>query len=223
MSFVRVPFLIDTVEPATREALAKSADEALRLAQEIGYPVVLKVESVEILHKTEAGGIKLNVQTETELLQGYREIMTSVAAHNAGARINGVVVQEMILGGREMIVGMTRDPQFGPVIVVGLGGIFVEVIQDIAMRLAPLTMADAREMIGELKGYAILQGARGGPASDIDALAQILCRFSRLALDIGDQIGEIDINPLRVFEKGKGAVALDCLITRTKHDEDRPA
>ncbi len=206
--------------PTTHEALATSEEEAARLAQKLNYPVVLKVESAEVTHKTEAGGVKLNIQNETELRRGYREILANVAAYDAKAKINGVVVQEMISGGKDVIVGMTRDAQFGPVIVVGLGGIFVEVIHDIAMRVAPLTMSDARDMIGELKGYRILQGVRGEPESDIDALAEVLCRFSRLSIDVADKVAEIDINPLRVFEKGQGAVALDCLMTLRDRRED---
>jgi acyl-CoA synthetase (NDP forming) len=206
--------------PTTHEALATSEEEAARLAQKLNYPVVLKVESAEIMHKTEAGGVRLNIQHETELRRGYREILANVAAYDAKAKINGVVVQEMISGGKDVIVGMTRDAQFGPVIVVGLGGIFVEVIHDIAMRVAPLTMSDARDMIGGLKGYRILQGVRGEPESDIDALAEILCRFSRLSIDVADKVAEIDINPLRVFEKGQGAVALDCLMTLRDRRED---
>jgi acetyltransferase len=208
--------------PTTREALARSDHEALRLASAIGYPVVLKVESPEIMHKTEAGGVKLNIQNETELRQAYDEILAQATSFNSKATINGVVIQEMIRGGKDVIVGMSRDPQFGPVIVVGMGGILVEVIRDVAMRVAPLTMADAREMIGELKGYPILQGIRGEAPSDIEALAEILYRFSRLALDVADEIAEIDINPLRLFEQGKGAIALDCLMTRGKmNNEDR--
>jgi acetate---CoA ligase (ADP-forming) len=206
--------------PTTREGLAQTEDDALRLAQEFNYPVVLKVESSEIAHKTEAGGVKLNIQNETELRQAYREILASAAQYNAEAKVNGVVVQEMIQGGKEVIVGMTRDPQFGPVVAVGFGGIFVEVIQDIAMRAAPLTMSDARDMIGELKGYRILQGVRGEPESDIDALAEVLCRFSRLSMDVAEKVEGIDINPLRVLEKGKGAVALDCAMTLRDRHED---
>jgi acyl-CoA synthetase (NDP forming) len=119
-----------------------------------------------------------------------------------------------------VIVGMTCDPQFGPVIVVGLGGIFVEVIKDVTMRVGNLTKSDALEMIGELKGYRILKGVRGEVESDIDALAALLCRFSRLSTDLADEIAEIDINPLIVFERGKGAVAVDCLMTRRDRGEN---
>jgi acetyltransferase len=209
--------------PTTREAFACSEHEAARLAGAIGYPVVLKIDSPEILHKTEAGGVRVDLQNEADLRRAYSEILANVTAYAPSATINGLLVQEMIRGGREVIVGMKRDPQFGPVVIVGLGGVFVEVLRDFAMRVAPLTTDDAREMIAELKGYRILQGMRGEAASDVDALAEIIQRFSRLALEIGEEIGAIDINPLRVFEKGQGAVALDCLMTRRENDEDRQA
>ena len=200
--------------PVTREALARSEEEAAALAKNIGYPVVLKIESADIAHKTEAGGVKIGIQDEAALRLGYQEILRNAQSHQPNAIIAGVVVQEMIRGGKEMIVGMSRDAQFGPVIVVGIGGIFVEVLQDVAMRVAPLTKGDALDMIGELKGYRLLQGMRGEPASDIDALAEALCRFSRLAMDAPDEIAEIDVNPLVVLEEGRGVVALDCLMTR---------
>ena len=198
----------------TREALARSEEEAVALAKTIRYPVVLKIESAEITHKTEAGAVKINIRDEAELRRCYREVLKNVPSYNTEAVIEGILVQEMITSGKEVIVGMTCDPQFGPVIVVGLGGLFVEVIKDIAMRIAPLTKSDALDMIGELRGYRMLTGARGEAESDIDALAGILCRFSQLSIDLADEISEIDINPLIVFEKGKGAVALDCLMTK---------
>ena len=200
--------------PTTREALTKTEEEAVALAKTIRYPVVLKVESAEITHKTEAGAVRMNIQNESELRRCYGEILRNVQAHDASAVIDGILVQEMVAGDKEVIVGMTRDPQFGPVIVVGIGGIFVEVIKDVAMRIAPLTKSDALDMIGELKGYRLLKGVRGQAESDIDALAEILCRFSRLAIDLADEIAEVEINPLMVFKKGEGAVALDCLMTK---------
>jgi acetate---CoA ligase (ADP-forming) len=204
----------------TREALARSEEEAVALAQTIHYPIVLKAESSDITHKTEAGAVKINIQNESELRRCYREILKSVQWYDAEAVIEGILVQEMITSGKEMIVGMTCDPQFGPVIVVGIGGIFVEVIKDIAMRIAPLTKSDALNMIGELRGYRMLTGARGEAESDIDALAGILCRFSQLSIDLADEISEIDINPLIVFESGKGAVAVDCLMRRKDRHEN---
>ena len=204
----------------TREALAKSEEEARRVAETIGYPVVLKVESGDVTHKTEARSVKINIQNEAEVRRCYHEILNNAHAYNSTAVIDGILVQEMIIGGKELIVGMKRDRQFGPVIVVGMGGIFVEVIEDIAMRVAPLTKSDALDMIGELKAFPILKGVRGEAESDVDAVAEILCRFSRLSMDFVDEIAEIEINPLIVFEKGKGAVAVDCLITLSDGHED---
>ncbi len=209
-------FLAASGIPVTREALAGSEEEAAVLGKNIGYPVVLKIESTDIAHKTEAGGVKIGIQDEAALRLGYQEILRNAQSHQPNAIIAGVVVQEMIRGGKEMIVGMSRDPQFGPVIVVGIGGIFVEALQDVAMRVAPLTKGDALDMLGELKGYRLLQGMRGEPASDIDALAEALCRFSRLAMGAPDEIAEIDVNPLVVLEEGRGVVALDCLMTRRR-------
>ncbi len=206
--------------PTAREALAKSEEEARAVAETIGYPVVLKVESAHVTHKTEAGAVKINIQNEAELRRCYHEILNNVQAYKSTAVIDGILVQEMISGGKELIVGMKRDRQFGAVIVVGMGGIFVEVIEDIAMRVAPLTKSDALDMIGELKGFRILQGVRGEAPSDVDAVAEIICRFSRLSMDFVDKIAEIEINPLIVFEKGKGAVAVDFLITLPAGRED---
>jgi acetate---CoA ligase (ADP-forming) len=206
--------------PMTREALAKNEEEARRVAETIGYPVVLKVESGDVTHKTEAGAVKINIQNEAEVRRCYHEILNNAQAYKPTAAVDGILVQEMITGGKELIVGMKRDPQFGPVIVVGMGGIFVEVIKDIAMRVAPLTKSDALDMIGELKAFPILKGLRGEAESDVDAVAEILCRFSRLSMDFVDEIAEIEINPLIVFETGRGAVAVDCLITLSDGHED---
>jgi acetate---CoA ligase (ADP-forming) len=202
--------------PITREALARSEEEALGLAQTIGYPVVLKVESPQIIHKTDAGAVKTNIASEVELIRSYREIEHNAKTFDPSATIEGILVQEMIHGGKEVIVGMTQDPQFGPVIVFGIGGVFVEIIKDITMRIAPLSKTDAVEMILGLKGYSVLKGARGERESDIDAVVEILLRVSQLSLDLRDEITEIDINPLMVLEKGKGAVAVDCLMTRQR-------
>jgi acyl-CoA synthetase (NDP forming) len=206
--------------PTTREALAKSEEKAAALAETIGYPVVLKIESADIAHKTEAGAVKLDIRDEAGLRCGYQEILSSARAYDSRASISGVLVQEMIRGGKEMILGMSRDPQFGPIIMIGLGGIFVEVIRDVALRAVPLTKDDALAMIGELKGYRLLQGVRGERPSDIDALADTLCRFARLALEAPEEIAEIDVNPLVVFEEGRGVMALDCLMTRGNRHED---
>jgi acyl-CoA synthetase (NDP forming) len=198
--------------PITREALARSEEEALGLAQTIGYPVVLKVESPQIIHKTNAGAVKTNIRNAAELIRDYREIEHNTKTFDPNATIEGILIQEMISGGKEVILGMTQDSQFGPVIVFGIGGVFVEIIKDITMRIAPLSKTDAIEMILGLKSYSVLKGARGERESDMDSIVEILLRFSQLSLDWGDEMSEIDINPLIVLEKGKGAVAVDCLM-----------
>lgn len=200
--------------PITREGLASTAAQAVTLARELGYPVALKVESPQISHKTDARAVKVNIKNDSELGEAYNEILINAKKYDPEAKINGILVQEMVHGGREIIIGMTQDPQWGPVILFGLGGIFVEIIKDISMRLAPLTKYDIYEMFSEVNGFRILQGIRGEPEADIDAVVEILLRFSRLSVDLGDRLAEIDINPLVVFAKGKGAKVVDCLMIR---------
>jgi acetyltransferase len=202
--------------PVTREALARTEEEALMTANALGYPLVLKVESQQIAHKTDARAVKTNIQNETELLHSYREVVSNAKTYNPNATIDGILLQEMIRGGKEVIVGMTVDPQFGPMILFGMGGVFVEIIKDVSMRTAPLTRIDAVEMVREIRGYGVLKGARGEPESDIDALVDILWKFSNLAVDSAEEMAEIDINPLIVLEKGKGAIAVDCLMTQKR-------
>jgi len=200
--------------PVAVESLATSAEEAVATANKIGYPVVLKIESPEIAHKTDAGAVEINLNADAEVRTAFSRITSNAKAYNPTAQINGVLVQEMVQGSREMIIGMTQDPQWGPTIVFGLGGIFVEVLKDIAMRVAPLSRLDVEEMLHELKGAKILHGFRGQPAADVDIVVEIVLRFSQLCLDLKDDIEEIDINPLLVFDHGKGAKVVDCLITR---------
>ena len=200
--------------PVALESLAVSAEEAIAVSNKIGYPVVLKIESPEIAHKTDAGGIEIGISGDAEVCAAFNRITGNAKAYNPTARINGVLVQEMVHGGREMIVGMTQDRQWGPTIVVGLGGIFVEVLKDIAIRVAPLNRSDVKAMLHELKGGKILQNFRGQPAADIAAIIDTVLRFSQLCVDLKDEIEEIDINPVLVFDNGKGVKVIDCLITR---------
>ena len=197
---------------ATAEVLATSSEGAASGAAKIGYPVVLKVDSPDILHKTDAGVVRLGIANREELKAAYEEIMDNAKKYNPQARIRGVLVQEMVRDAREVIVGMSQDPQFGPVIMFGLGGIFVEVFKDISLRVAPLTRADAEEMVKEVKGYKILQAFRGKPEADVEGIVDVLLRLSRLAMDLDDVLSEIDINPLMVFEKDGGVKAADALI-----------
>ena len=198
--------------PVAQERLATSADEAARFASEIGFPVAMKIVSPQIMHKTEAGGVALNVANADEARAAFARIMASARQHSAQAELHGVSVQEMVRGGREVIVGMTSDPSFGPGVIVGLGGIFVEILKDAAVRVPPLTADDARAMIASLKGKAILLGARGQAPADIAALVDVLTKFSQLCLELRDDVREIDINPLLVLDEGQGAKAVDCLI-----------
>jgi acetyltransferase len=198
--------------PVTRERLATTADEAVAAAREIGYPVVLKIESQAIAHKTEAGGVLLNVADDDAVRSGFAQVMGSARNYKPEAVIAGVLVQEMVSGGREMILGMTQDPAYGPAIAVGLGGIFVEVLKDVALGVPPLTPHDARMLLNRLRGKAILDGVRGSAPADTDAIVDILGRFSQLCVDLRDEVSEIDINPLVVFDEGEGARVVDCLI-----------
>ena len=200
--------------PVTIERLATGAEEAAAIAQTIGYPVVLKVESPDIPHKTEAGAVEINVGDDAAVRTAFSRIIGSASAYDPRARIEGVLVQEMVRGGRELIIGMTQDRQWGPVIVLGLGGVLVEVLKDISTRVAPLNGFDVEEMLRELKGANILHAFRGRSAADIQAIIDITLRFSQLCIDLKDDLEEIDINPLAVFDDGKGAKVVDCLMRR---------
>jgi acetyltransferase len=200
--------------PFTREEIALSEEQAVRIAEKIGYPVALKINSPDILHKTEAGGLKLNIGNKDELISAFNEILKNARRYNPEARLNGILVQEMISGGIEVIVGVNNNPQFGPVVMFGLGGIFVEILKDVSMRVAPLSYEDAMTMIKEIKGFKVLAGARGKAKADIPAIADVLVKVSRLALDLEDRIAGLDINPLLVMPEGKGVCVADALVLR---------
>lgn len=198
--------------PVTREELATSDKEALAAARRIGYPVALKVQSSDIPHKTEAGAVKLGVASDAELAIAYKEVIANAQAYRPGARIEGVLVAEMAGKGVEAILGAVNDPLFGPAVMFGLGGIFAEVLKDVAFRLAPLTPSEARRMVEEIKGYPLLAGARGRAIADVDALVDALVRLSAAAVDLGENFAELDVNPMFVYDKGKGVKAVDALI-----------
>ncbi len=198
--------------PVTAEFLAKSIDEALGFADDIGYPVVLKVESPDILHKTEAEAVVLDVRSPEELRVAYGRIMENVKAYMPGARIDGILVQEMLEPGLEVILGVKNDAIFGPMVVFGLGGIFVEVLKDFSMKAAPVNRVDAEKMVDEVKGAAVLKGVRGKKAYDRAALVETIMRLSEFAADYAGFIDELDINPLIVYEEGCGVRAADALI-----------
>jgi len=200
--------------PVTREALATSGADAAQIAQDLTFPLAMKVESAEIVHKTDVGGVLLNISSPEKASMAYEQIMASVRSHRPEAKIAGVVVQEMAKSGPEMMLGATFDPQFGPVIAIGLGGIWVEALNDLQVLLPPFEAADVQFTIGQLRGASVLRGARGGAMTDLDGLAACIVRFGTLCTDLADEIGEIDINPIILADNGAGLTAVDCLITK---------
>lgn len=196
----------------TSEVLASSLHDAHAAAEALGFPVALKVQSPDIPHKTEAKAIRLGLNTSQEVALAYDTVMGNALNYRPDARIDGVLVQQMVAEGIETIVGVSNDASFGPVVMFGLGGIFAEVLKDVSFRIAPVNRSEALEMIREIKGYPLLAGARGRPVADIEALACAIVRVSALAVDLRDQVAELDINPLFVFERGQGVKAGDALI-----------
>ena len=201
--------------PTTREEVAADAESAVAAADRIGYPVALKVNSADILHKTEAGGIRLGLGDADAVRNAFGDVTSNAKAYDADARINGAVVQEMVSGGVETIVGVSCDAQLGPILLFGTGGVMVEVYNDVALRLCPITREDALEMIDEVKGARLLSGFRGAPVADVDALADVLVNVSQMAVQLEGSLGELDINPLMVLPKGQGVKAADALVVGT--------
>lgn len=202
--------------PVTHEALAATPEDALAHARALGSAVALKIDSPDIAHKTEAGAIRLGVRGDAAVRRGYAEVVAAARAFAPHARLNGVLVQEMVAGGIEMMLGIVRDPVFGPVVAAGFGGIHVEVLLDVSYRIAPVTPHEAVRMLRELRGFELLQGVRGARPADIDALAEALVRLSWLAADFAASIGELDVNPLLVFERGAGVKVVDALIVKAE-------
>jgi len=188
--------------------LAHDPDEAVEIAQRIGYPVVMKIASPDILHKTDIGGVKLNLMGDSDVRDTFDLLMYRASRYMPQADIWGALVQRMVPQGKEVIIGINRDPQFGPLLLLGLGGIYVEVLKDVSFRIAPITRWEAEEMITELRSYPLLRGLRGEKPSDLEAIADCMLRVSQLAVDF-PEIVELDVNPLIVHEEGKGAVAID--------------
>jgi len=199
--------------PGPREAMAATVEEAVDAARRIGYPVVLKILSPDVQHKTDIGGVRVGLQTESAVATAAREVMKATRQHRPQARLEGVLIQEMIPSDAvEVIVGILHDPDFGPVIVFGSGGILVELLEDSSLRLPPLSHREALQMIRETRGERLLQGFRGQPPADVDALVDTLVRVSQLAVDLGDLIAALDINPLMVLPRGQGVCAVDALV-----------
>lgn len=189
--------------------LARSKEEAVAHSQELGYPVVLKIVSPDILHKTDVGGVKLSLNNKEDVGNAYDEITSAIKKHQPSAKIHGVSVQPMARPATEVIIGMSKDPQFGPVLMFGLGGILVEILKDISFRIVPLTMRDANEMIREIKGYPVLEGYRGQEPANIAVLEQLLLKVSEF-VESRPEIKELDINP--IFAYSDSALAIDARV-----------
>ncbi|MCK5023010.1 MAG: acetate--CoA ligase family protein [Candidatus Aenigmarchaeota archaeon] len=188
--------------PVTKEVLAKTPNEAAKLAKKIGYPVAMKIQSPDMLHKTDVGGVVLDVKNDKEVLEAYDRIIKNAKKHDSKAKILGIVVQEMLdINERKCIIGSNKDPQFGPVIMFGLGGIFVEVLKDVSFRIIPIERKDAKEMISEIKTYEILKGVRGQKPINFKALEDTLLKVSKMVWK-EKNLDELDINPLFVGEWG---------------------
>ena len=204
--------------PVVTERLVSSEDEAVQAAHEIGFPVVIKVNSPDILHKTEAGVLRLGLENEDEVRSAYSEILANAESYAHGARIEGVLVGEMVRGGTEVIAGVNYDAQLGPVLLFGMGGVLVEVMRDIALRVCPISRLDAEEMVDQVRGSRLLRGFRGQPRADVEALVDTLVSVSDLAVHLEGVISELDINPLAVLPEGQGVRALDALVTLRQDD-----
>jgi acetyl-CoA synthetase (ADP-forming) len=191
--------------PVTKFEVAKNEAEAVKFAEAIGFPVVLKVVSPDIIHKSDVGGVIVGLKNAREVRDAYKRILGNVKKHMADAKIVGVLVQEMAPASTEVIVGAIKDPQFGPALMFGLGGIFVEVLKDVTFRVAPINEDEAREMITEVRAYPLLKGYRNLPPADIEAIIKILLNTSRLVME-HEEIKEVDLNPIMVYEKGAKTV-----------------
>jgi acyl-CoA synthetase (NDP forming) len=207
--------------PVTKERVVGTLEELMAALPEFDFPLVLKIDSPDILHKTEAGLVELGCATVEDAAAAFKRITMKAEQQFSAARINGILVQEMVAPAVECIVGMKVDPQFGPAVMFGLGGIFVEVFNDVSLRVAPLGPSHAADMVRETRGYKVLAGARGQAKADVPAIEDVLVRMSALALDLEPYISEIDVNPLMVLPAGRGAVAADALVVlkaATEHE-----
>lgn len=203
---------------SSRDVLCTSAAQAVAAAKQIGFPVVMKVASPDIVHKTEAGVVEVGVGSVREVRETYLDLLRKARRFDRSARVEGVIVSELVIGGVDMLVGVSQDELFGPVVTVGLGGLFVEVFGDVTFRVPPFSAEEARRAVGELQGAKLLAGVRGAKPADVDALVDTIMKVQRLALDLAGEVRELDINPLVV--RPRGAVALDALIIKeTNHQE----
>ncbi|HKZ59246.1 MAG TPA: acetate--CoA ligase family protein [Candidatus Thermoplasmatota archaeon] len=200
--------------PMPRTTFAANAEDAILRAREIGYPVALKVSSPKVSHKTEVGGVVLDLRSDAEVFHAYHKLLEKARKHGFADFLEGVIVQQMVLGGQEVIIGATRDVQFGPMVAFGLGGVFAEYFKDVNFRIAPLTDVDARELVRSIRAFPVLEGARGAPPSDVRFLEETALRVSQLVADFPD-ILSLDLNPFRAFESGKRGLAVDARVFLT--------
>jgi len=191
--------------PTPKFELAKNGTEAAKLADSIGYPVVLKIVSPDVVHKSDVDGVKVNLKNSEDVKAAYEQIIENVKKHCSKARIAGILVQEMAPQSTEVIVGAVKDPQFGPTVMFGLGGIFVEVLKDVTFMIAPVTEDEALEMVRDVKAYPLLTGYRNLPKADINAIANILVNTSKMVTE-HEEIKELDLNPIMVYKKGAKVV-----------------
>ena len=197
--------------PIPKSIPAKKDKDAIQAAKKVGYPVVMKIVSPQIIHKSDAGGVKVGLKNPKEVRKAFKEIIKNAKKYDKKAIINGVLIQEMVKGGKETIIGSKLESGFGPVVMFGMGGIYVEVLKDVTFRLAPITDSEADEMISSIKTNKLLQGVRGEKTSDTKKLSECLQRISQLVSDF-KEIKELDMNPVLVFEKGKGCKVVDIRI-----------
>ncbi|MFC2052160.1 acetate--CoA ligase family protein [Chloroflexota bacterium] len=189
--------------------LATSKEEAVSISQQVGFPVVLKIASPDVVHKSDAGGVKLGLRTSRQVGKAYDDILKAIKKQYPEARIQGVSVQEMARPGVEVIIGMSKDAQFGPVLMFGLGGILVEILKDVSFRIVPLLPRDAQEMVREIKGYPLLEGYRGQESADVSSLEALLLKVSNF-VEQYPEVKELDLNP--IFAYRDGAVAVDARV-----------
>jgi acyl-CoA synthetase (NDP forming) len=195
--------------PVVETKLARTQKEAVSLSQKMGFPVALKITSPDVIHKSDSGGVKLSINSVSEVKKAYDEILKKIKKQSPTAAVHGISVQKMVRAGTEVIVGTSKDPQFGPVIMFGLGGIFVELLKDVSFRVIPVERRDVQEMIQEIKGYPLLQGYRGKEPANISALVEIILKISKL-IEENPQIKELELNPIFVYRDK--AVGVDARI-----------
>jgi 4-hydroxybutyryl-CoA synthetase (ADP-forming) len=197
--------------PLPKNILAKTEDEAVEAANKIGYSIVMKIASPQIVHKSDAGGVKVDLKNDEEVRSAFKEIVENAKKYDSNAEIKGVLVVEMVRGGKEMIIGSKLEPGFGPVLMLGMGGIYVEILKDVTFRLAPVTDQEVNDMISSIKTKKLLEGVRGEKPSDVEKLSECIQRLSQLVTDF-KEIKELDMNPVLVMEKDQGCKILDVRI-----------